>query len=1129
MDHNAAPSAQDADAALARGASLADRLRCGPTAGRPGPEDEPRAARRLGRWSAQPPFNEPPWWERRLAGAGLTEATLQVLLAEPAPALAARLAPRPEWLAELETAYWPGEAEADRPGPAAGSCSVDPGPEPDAPFAGLAEPLLARARQRLAARLAALPPVPLRLDPPELLTWLYPPLPRLVDRMLRRTMVLELNVARVLGTLPAGSSAARFDAFCARLHEPAERRRLVETYPVLGRMLATVAENWVQASALFATRLASDWPLLAGQLGRGGALGPVTGVASGLGDPHRGGQTVLAVAFGCGADICYKPRPVAVDRHVQCLLDWLAAHGLSTPVRVPHCVDRGAYGWVELVTARPCASEAELRRFYHRQGVLLAVLYLLRASDLSADNLVACGEHPMLVDLEAVCQPELTAVVGDAPAAEQAAMAAASASVLRVGLLPVRSWHTAAGDSADLSGLGGAPGQMSPIALPEVAGAGTDLMHLRLRRRPLAPAANRPVAAGSPLRVLDYAEDIVAGFTETYELCLRHRGALLAGDGPLAAFHGDQVRVIVRSTAEYALLRDTGHHPDVLRDGLDADRHLDRLWRGVSRRPALAACVESERADLWQQDIPVFTARTDEPVLRSSTGVPVPGLVRRTGMDSVRQVVAGLGPADLARQCWLVRTSLATRTMDLREIEYASYPLPDSRLPAGPDRLLAGADAVGQHLARIAYQAPDSVEWLGVVSNRGADWSLGPLGPDLYTGLSGLAMFFGFLGALSGDPEHTALARAALATARSQVDRRTLPRMGGGAGLGGIIYACTQLGVVWDDEELLDYAVSLAVLNGEWTVDDEQFDFTSGSAGSVAALRALYAVRPTAPVRGAVRACADRLLAGQQPAGHPGGQHPDGQHPGGQQPAGPVGCGAAWLPRAMREGGIADVPLAGLAHGAAGVAWPLLEAAELCADQRYRDAASAAIAYERSLFVPAAGTWRDLRREAGGAPFELSAWCHGAAGVGLARVRSLPHLAGDGDAVRAEIRAAVDHTLRAGFGLNHSLCHGDIGNLELLVLAGEALAEPRWCEQAQGLMGAVMDAVDEHGWISGVPHGVQTPGLLHGLAGTGYGMLRMAAPGLVPPVLTFGPPPPRRPSSWCPAAASPTTGAAAPR
>lgn len=994
----------------------------------------------------------------------------------------------PEWLSELVEAYqgkieaYQGKVETCRGKPASSGKPVeDPaGVPPDARFAGLVEPLLVRARRSLADQLATLPGRQrLPFDPVELLAWLYPPLARRLDRMLIRTMVLELAQARIRGSLPGADPVERFDAFCARLRRPDERRRLLEAYPVLGRLLATVALDWVQAGARFAARLAADWPALGDTFGRSGRLGPVTELVTELGDPHRGGQTGSALTFACGVRLVYKPRPITVDCNVQQLLDWLMVRGLSCPVRLPMAIDRGDYGWVEYVTPRACADRPELHRFYRRQGVLLAVLYLLRASDLHAENVIAAGEHPMLVDLEATCQPELA--FGDSlPAAEQAAMADATRSVLRVGLLPIQTWQTAAGASADLSGLGPDRGQLSPLALPVVVDGGTDRMRIQLRRQPLAATANQPSDPASPVRVLDYVDDIVAGFSETYELCQRHRRELLAPDGPLAAFAGNQVRVIVRATAEYALLRSTSLHPDVLADGLDTDRHFDRLWQGVSRRPGLASLVEHERADLWRQDIPVFSARTDESVLRASTGVPVPGLVRRTGLAAVREVAAGLGPDDLTRQRWLIRASVAAATMNLREVEPASYPLPPTRRPAGRDRLIAAADVIGRHLAGLAYRAPDSVEWLGVVSARGERWSLGPLGPDLCTGLTGMALFFGALGSVADQPVHTALARAALRTARAQVERGALPRVGGCAGVGGIIYVLTQLGSWWEDGELLDHAVSLARQAGEWATTDTQFDFAAGSAGSIVALQALHAVRPCGAVRDAVRACADRLIVGAQPSGP----------------------GMAWLPQPMRDAGVAEVPIAGLAHGTAGIAWPLLVAAALCGEQRYHDAALAALAYERSLFLPAAGTWRDLRADRGGA-FTISAWCHGAAGVGLARIRTLPYHCDQ--LTRAEIAAAVCHTLQIGFGTNHSLCHGDLGSLELLTLAAEALAIPHWHDQAQRLAGAVLDSIDERGWLSGAPHGVETPGLLLGLAGTGYGLLRLASPRQVPSVLTLGP------------------------
>jgi len=309
-------------------------------------------------------------------------------------------------------------------------------------------------------------------------------------------------------------------------------------------------------------------------------------------------------------------------------------------------------------------------------------------------------------------------------------------------------------------------------------------------------------------------------------------------------------------------------------------------------------------------------------------------------------------------------------------------------------------------------------------------------------------------------------------------------RLGGVSGLGGILYALTQLGVLWQDDRLLDTATDLAAQVGAIAVDDEQFDIAGGSAGSIAALRALHRVRPLPVVRASVRACADRILGGRQPAGAPG-------------------AGTAWLPKTMVEERIAEVPLAGFGHGAAGIAWALLEAAALCADEQYHDAAAAAIEYERTLFLPDAGNWADVRNAFRSSPPTFAAWCHGAAGVGMARALSLPHLSEE--RVRVEIATAIRTTLAVGFGMNHSLCHGDVGNLELLLLGAEALGEPAWRIEAYRRMGAILDAIDDAGWVTGLPHGIEAPGLLIGLAGTGYGMLRVAAPERVPAVLALAP------------------------
>lgn len=150
------------------------------------------------------------------------------------------------------------------------------------------------------------------------------------------------------------------------------------------------------------------------------------------------------------------------------------------------------------------------------------------------------------------------------------------------------------------------------------------------------------------------------------------------------------------------------------------------------------------------------------------------------------------------------------------------------------------------------------------------------------------------------------------------------------------------------------------------------------------------------------------------------------------------------------------------------------------------------MAYERGWFCPERGNWPDLRAsrgDAAGRPF-LHAWCHGGPGIGLGRLASAPHV--DDDAIGEEVAAAVATTLDQGFGQNHSLCHGDLGNLDLLWKASHPAA---------GMAARILAGIERGGWRCGVGVRTEVPGLMVGLAGIGYGLLRAAAPATTPSVL----------------------------
>jgi lantibiotic modifying enzyme len=134
----------------------------------------------------------------------------------------------------------------------------------------------------------------------------------------------------------------------------------------------------------------------------------------------------------------------------------------------------------------------------------------------------------------------------------------------------------------------------------------------------------------------------------------------------------------------------------------------------------------------------------------------------------------------------------------------------------------------------------------------------------------------------------------------------------------------------------------------------------------------------------------------------------------------------------------------------------------------------------------------------------MTAWCNGAPGIGLARLSTLEQL--DQVATRGEIDAALKTTLSHGFGRNHCLCHGDLGNLELLLHAGRILNDLRFGVEVCSVASAIVEGVAQNKVLCGTPMNVTTPSLMTGLAGIGYGLLRLAERQRVPCVLTLEPP-----------------------
>ena len=854
---------------------------------------------------------------------------------------------------------------------------------------------------------------------------------------------------------------------------------LFAQYPGLRSASATLLATRAAATAEYLARYEADRPLLAAWCGRD--PGPLLGLRTGLSDPHRGGRSVIRLAPARGPALYYHPKDLGLFAGFNQLLAWINARGNPRPLRPTRCLQRPGYGWMEEVRPEPCADAAAVDRFYHRAGQLLCLVYALNGTDLHCDNLIACGEHPVLIDLETLLQPEPRPAPAGAP--EDPSMALAhrrcfTDSVLRTLMLP--TWMARAdGGGSDISALGRSGGPPRTTGAWAWDDVGSDRMRRVWRTGPAAPTANAVHLGPQEIAAGDHLPALLEGFAWMHDFIRDHRAAMAAADGPLGAMAGCRGRFVFRATGTYAhLLRDLA-----LPERLQAPptvaqwaRHLAGPAQPHGAKTPFGPLFRSESRALLRGDIPYFGLRTDRPDLELEGAAPLPGYFPGSGLDSLARRLASLDQADLERQLAYIRGRFPA---DEAGVQAGTDP-PDRETACPDPALLARQSlAVAERLRVSAISAePASATWLGVRQILATGHQeLGPLGASLYEGQAGVALFLAAMEQATGGAGFRSLALAALQPLRHRArhELRALPGLGlgGATGCGSLVYSLTRCAGWLDQPGLLDDAVRVAgCISPERIAQDRTLDVLGGCAGACLGLLALHAALPSGRWLEAAVACGDHLLARQLP--------------------GPQGSGA-W---SCAGDGLLD---GGFAHGAAGIGYALLRLAVASGEARFRAGAEGAYAFERALFSPEPGTWAD-RWQAPGAVTRtvMCGWCHGAPGVGLALAGAL-RLGADAR-LRQDLERTVAAVLDRPADGPASLCCGRSGRAELLFTAGLRLERPDWI-QAGRRLGSGLPARPQ-----AEPFGCgefQLPSFFRGGAGCAYQALRLAHGDRLPSVLLW--------------------------
>ena len=252
-----------------------------------------------------------------------------------------------------------------------------------------------------------------------------------------------------------------------------------QEYSVLARLVATVTDFLVNTNSEFLQRLASDWSNIQTTFQGDAELGQVIAIYSNLSDFHQNGRSVIGVTFASGLKVIYKPKDLGSEEAYFQLLTWLNEQQVPLQFKLLKVFNRSTYGWVEYIEYLSCEDKEAVQRYYQRSGMLLCLLYALEGTDCHSENIIACGEYPVLIDMETIMSHqvrEIGADGGDATASYLATQQMMD-SVMRIGFLP--TWNLGPdGAVYDSSGLGGVEGQETNFRVRRWQHINTDNMAL---------------------------------------------------------------------------------------------------------------------------------------------------------------------------------------------------------------------------------------------------------------------------------------------------------------------------------------------------------------------------------------------------------------------------------------------------------------------------------------------------------------------------------------------------------------------------------------------------------------------------------------------------------------------------
>jgi type 2 lantibiotic biosynthesis protein LanM len=832
--------------------------------------------------------------------------------------------------------------------------------------------------------------------------------------------------------------------------------KFLNKYPLLFALKERRVEQYNQYLYEIQQHFEADRNVLSEMLNESDPIGELGSIQLDLGDTHQDGKSTAILQLQCGKKIVYKPRSGGLDVAFNLLLGSLNLLISGLGLKTILIVDRETYSWAEYVDNSPCRSAELINDYYRRCGSLTAIAYLLMGTDFHFENVVACGEFPVLVDLE--CLFNFTELE--------------SYNVLNTGLIPSNSYAGRDKNPHDVSGFGAQGTKKSGVDVWAWKNTDSDAIGLATEAGVFRAKSNQPIFNKKRVSPENYLADLSEGFDSVCRWFLSNKDVFSGENHLLSVFRNRTIRIIARTTQNYRTVLENSYTPPALLSKTARKEIIDASLRESSialpfTQTAKDELIRMESAAIERMDTPYVLANTSGLHVKESNSLISINYYSISPYEFVLNRIRKLDEMDIEIQASLINSAYVARYGKIRKKKFLAKKKKDGVDISFQNEIAIIADSI----KRSACKNSETYFWNGYGSDGGGKLVYNTLGQSLYCGALGISLFLSAVAKYTKNDKYDDIIYSVLnceiaATFyRSDKQRGSSVDISYCTGISGLIHVLIKVDFIRYEYAALELS---KLITADLILKDRRLDFMGGGAGCLAVLADLYRLTKASQVLQTMTLIGDHLLSSRQldrRSGH-----------------------LAWTPDNLPGA------LTGFAHGASGIANSLLQLYEITAEEKYRGAFYDAIDFEDFYFEKNLDNWRDLRGQ--GAGFQ-TAWCHGAPGIGLSRLYAYEIL--KDERLLADVRTAVSATKSYSSNSKDFYCCGNSGRLDFLVEASRILRDEDLFSYARKKVEALImqKNASGHYQTQDIPDiATEDPSMFRGTSGIGYLLLRCLDPGL---------------------------------